>query len=128
MQRETVIQVPDNLWPVADFFMKDLGGEVNVADDGEMAILIRGFVLLYLTVALFAILAYKFGFAKKLSPIKSLIIYILLFIGVFILTLIFGLNLPLAESLFIIAVVMGIYRLRLSQERKQNKSNEKAEQ
>ncbi|MGP4040435.1 YlaH-like family protein [Gracilibacillus sp. D59] len=120
MQRETVIQVPDDLWPVADFFMKGLGGEVNVADEGEMATLIRGFVLLYLTVVIFAILAYKFGFAKKLPPLKSFIIYILLIIGTFFLTLIFGLNLPLAESLFIIAVVMGVYRLRLSQERKQN--------
>ncbi|QGH34386.1 hypothetical protein GI584_10275 [Gracilibacillus salitolerans] len=127
MQRETVIPVPDNLWPVADFFMKGLGGEVNVADEGEMATLIRGFMLLYLTVVVFAILAYKFGFAKKLSPLKSLIIYILLIIGTFFLTIIFGLNLPLAESLFIIAIVMGVYRLRLSQERKQN-NNKKAEQ
>ncbi|WP_208589382.1 YlaH-like family protein [Gracilibacillus suaedae] len=127
MQKETVIQVPDNLWPVADFFMRDLGGEVNVADEGEMATLIRGFMLLYLTVVIFAIFAYKFGFAKKLSPLKSLVIYILLIIGTFFLTLIFGLNLPLAESLFIIAVVMGVYRLRLSQERKQN-NNQKAEQ
>ncbi|MGN8645152.1 YlaH-like family protein [Gracilibacillus sp. HCP3S3_G5_1] len=119
MQRETVIQVPDNLWPVADFFMSELGGEVNLADESEMAILIRGFIFLYLTVVIFAIFAYKFGFAKKLSPLKSLIIYILLIIGTFFLTLIFGLNLPLAESLFIIAVVMGVYRLRLYQERKQ---------
>ncbi|WP_018932808.1 YlaH-like family protein [Gracilibacillus lacisalsi] len=123
MQRETVIQVPDNLWPVADFFMRDLGGEVNVANEGEMATLIRGFMLLYLTVVIFAIFAYKFGFAKKLSPLKSLVIYILLIIGTFFLTLIFGLNLPLAESLFIIAVVMGVYRLRLSQERKQQHNN-----
>ncbi|GAE91791.1 hypothetical protein JCM21714_748 [Gracilibacillus boraciitolerans JCM 21714] len=107
MQRETVIQVPDNLWPVADFFMKGLGGEVNVADDGELAILIRGFMLLYLTTVIFAIMAYKFGFAKKLPPLKSFIIYILLFIGIFFLTLIFGLNLPLAESLFIVAIIMG---------------------
>ncbi len=128
MQRETVIQVPDNLWPVADFFMKDLGGEVDVANEGEMALLIRGFLLLYFTIALFAILAYKFGFAKKLPPIKSLIIYVLLFIGIFFLTLIFGLNLPLAESLFIIAIVMGIYRLRLHQERKHDNSKKKAEQ
>ncbi|SFM00770.1 YlaH-like protein [Gracilibacillus orientalis] len=127
MQRETVIQVPDNLWPVADFFMSGLGGEVNVADEGEMASLITGFMLLYLTVVIFAILAYKFGFAKKLPPLKSLVIYIILIIGTFFLTLIFGLNLPLAESLFIIAVIMGVYRLRLSQERKHN-NNKKAEQ
>ncbi|MDX8044889.1 YlaH-like family protein [Gracilibacillus sp. S3-1-1] len=119
MQKETIIQVPDNLWPVADFFMRDLGGEVNLADESQVTTLIQGFMLLYLTVVVFAVLAYKFGFAKKLPPLKSAIIYILLFIGTFFLTLIFGLNLPLAESLFIIALVMGVYRLRLSQERKQ---------
>lgn len=127
MQGETVIQVPDNLWPVADFFMRDLGGEINIANESEMAILLRGFFLLYITIVILAILAYKFGFAKKLSPIKSIVIYILLIIGTFFLTLIFGLNLPLAESLFIIAIVMGVYRLRLHQERKHS-ANKKAEQ
>ncbi|GAB2543259.1 YlaH-like family protein [Gracilibacillus alcaliphilus] len=118
MERETVIEVPDNLWPVADFFMKGLGGEVDVADASQMGMLIRGFLFLYITIVVLAILAYKFGFAKKLPPLKSFIIYLLLIIGTFFLTLLFGLNLPLAESLFIIAIVMGIYRLRLHQERK----------
>ncbi|UOQ85450.1 YlaH-like family protein [Gracilibacillus salinarum] len=127
MQSGTVIEVPNNLWPVADFFMKDLGGQVNIANETEMASIIRGFFFLYLTVVVLAILAYKFGFAKKLSPLQSFIIYILLFVGMFFLTLIFGLNLPLAESLFIIAVVMGVYRLRLFQERKHN-NQKKAEQ
>lgn len=127
MQGETIIQVPDDLWPVADFFMRDLGGEVNIANEGEIATLIRGFFFLYIVVAILAILAYKFGFAKKLSPLKSFVIYLLLLAGTFVLTLIFGLSLPLAESLFIIAIVMGIYRLRLHQERKYS-SNKKAEQ
>ncbi|MFC4387274.1 YlaH-like family protein [Gracilibacillus marinus] len=118
--QNNIIKVPDNLWPVADFFMRGLGNEVNMNNSDEMAMLIKGFFYLYLTIVLFAILAYKFGFAKKLSPLKSLIIYILLFIGMFFLTLIFGLNLPLAESLFIIAIVMGIYRIRLYSERKNN--------
>ncbi|PWU68990.1 YlaH-like family protein [Gracilibacillus dipsosauri] len=124
MKTDMVIEVPNNLWPIADFFMRDLGTEVNMANDEEMGLLIRGFFFLYLTVVVFAIIAYKFGFAKKLSPLKSLIIYILLFIGMFFLTLIFGLNLPLAESLFIIAIVMGVYRLRLHQERKHQPQND----
>ncbi|WP_066192791.1 MULTISPECIES: YlaH-like family protein [Gracilibacillus] len=119
MESQTIIEVPNNLWPVADFFMRGLGGEVDVSDPEQMGMLIRGFFFLYITVVILAILAYKFGFAKKLSPLKSLVVYILLVIGTFILTLLFGLNLPLAESLFIIAIVMGIYRLRLHQERKQ---------
>ncbi|KAB8138614.1 hypothetical protein F9U64_03085 [Gracilibacillus oryzae] len=116
--QNTVIEVPDNLWPVADFFMQGLGSEVNLANEDELGLLIRGFFFLYITIVVLAILAYKFGFAKKLSLMKSAVIYILLFIGMFFLTLIFGLNLPLAESLFIIAIVMGVYRLRLHQERK----------
>ncbi|MFC4404707.1 YlaH-like family protein [Gracilibacillus xinjiangensis] len=118
--QNTVIEVPDNLWPIANFFMQGLGSEVNLANEEEMGLLIRGFFFLYVTVVILAILAYKFGFAKRLSPLKSMVVYILLFIGMFFLTLIFGLNLPLAESLFIIAIVMGVYRLRLHQERKNN--------
>ncbi len=121
-----MIEVPDNLWPVADFFMKDLGGEVNISNESELALLIKGFFYLYITVVVLAILAYKFGFAKKLSPLKSFIIYVLLIIGTFFLTLIFGLNLPLAESLFIIAIVMGVYRLRLHHERKQQFNSEES--
>lgn len=118
MAAQNVIQVPDNLWPIADFFMRGLGNEVNLNNPDEMSLLLRGFFLLYITVTALAIMAYKFGFAKKLSLGKNIIIYILLIIGTFFLTLIFGLNLPLAECLIIIALVMGIYRLRLYRERK----------
>ncbi|ENH95539.1 hypothetical protein J416_15582 [Gracilibacillus halophilus YIM-C55.5] len=124
MTQQNVIEVPDNLWPVADFFMKDLGDTVDLTNESQMSALIEGWFYLYLTVVVFAILAYKFGFAKKLSPVKSLVVYILLLIGTFFLTLIFGLNLPLAESLFIIAIVMGVYRLRLHRERKQQHNDE----
>ena len=118
MAAQNVIQVPDNLWPIADFFMRGLGNEVNLNNPDEMSLLLRGFFLLYITVTVLAIMAYKFGFAKKLSLGKNIIIYILLIIGTFFLTLIFGLNLPLAECLIIIALIMGIYRLRLYRERK----------
>mgnify|MGYP001474733038 CR=1 FL=1 len=118
MAAQNVIQVPDNLWPIADFFMRGLGNEVNLNNPDEMSLLLRGFFLLYITVTALAIMAYKFGFAKKLSLGKNIIIYILLIIGTFFLTLIFGLNLPLAECLIIIALIMGIYRLRLYRERK----------
>ncbi|GAA0293964.1 hypothetical protein GGQ92_000083 [Gracilibacillus halotolerans] len=122
MEAQNVIQVPDNLWPIADFFMRGLGEEVNLNNPDEMSLLLRGFFFLYITVTALAILAYKFGFAKKLSIGKNIIIYILLIIGTFFLTLIFGLNLPLAECLIIIAFVMGIYRLRLHRERNQRTS------
>nr|WP_255639606.1 YlaH-like family protein [Aquibacillus saliphilus] len=112
------MNVPDDLWPVADYFMQGLGGEVNFNNESEVALLIRGFFLLYLTIVLLTILAYKFGFAKKLPPLKSAVVYLILIVGMFIITLIFGLNLPLAESLFVIALVLGVYRFRLYRERK----------
>ncbi|SER97316.1 YlaH-like protein [Gracilibacillus ureilyticus] len=114
----TVIELPDDLSPITSFFMQGLGNEVNLANDEEMGLLLRGIFFLYVTVAVLAILAYKFGFAKKLTPLKSMVIYILLLIGMFFLTILFWVSLPLAESLLIIALVMGIYRLRLHQERK----------
>ena len=118
MENEQIMTVPDNLWPIADFFMSGLEGQVNFNNEDDISVLLRGFFLLYLTIALLAILAYKFGFAKKLPPLKSAIIYVILLIGTFFITLIFGLNLPIAESLLVIAAVLGLYRLRLHQERK----------
>ncbi|WP_186577702.1 YlaH-like family protein [Aquibacillus kalidii] len=118
MQNQDVLNVPDNLWPVADFFMKGLGGQVDLTNDNEISMLIRGFLLLYLTIVILTILAYKFGFAKKLPPLKSAVVYVVLIVGMFFITLIFGLNLPVAESLAVIAFVLGVYRLRLHQERK----------
>ncbi|MRH41899.1 hypothetical protein GH741_04325 [Aquibacillus halophilus] len=117
MGNQSVLEVPDNLWPVADFFMQGLGGEINLNNDNEVAQLIQGFFLLYLTIVLFTILAYKFGFAKKLPPLKSAVVYLILIVGMFFITIIFGLNLPVAESIFVIALVLGAYRFRLHRER-----------
>ncbi|MDL4841309.1 YlaH-like family protein [Aquibacillus rhizosphaerae] len=118
MGNQDNMNVPDDLWPVANYFMKGLGNEVNFNNEDDVAMLIRGFFFLYLTIVALTILAYKFGFAKKLPPLKSAVVYVVLIIGTFFITLIFGLNLPVAESLFVIALILGIYRLRLHQERK----------
>ncbi|WP_114352838.1 YlaH-like family protein [Saliterribacillus persicus] len=118
MVRQDVLEVPNDLWPIADFFMQGLGNEVNITNENEMAMLIEGFLYLYITIVILTILAYKFGFAKKLPPLKSAVVYIILMVGMFFITLIFGLNLPVAESLAVIAAILGLYRLRLHQERK----------
>ncbi|MCT2538104.1 YlaH-like family protein [Aquibacillus koreensis] len=118
MGSQMIMDVPDNLWPVAKFFLQDLGNEVNFNDENDVTILVRGFFFLYITIVILTILAYKFGFAKKLPPLKSVVVYIILIIGTFFITLIFGLNLPVAESLAVIAFVLGIYRFRLYGERK----------
>ncbi|WP_138415088.1 YlaH-like family protein [Aquibacillus sediminis] len=118
MEKQVTMDVPDDLWPVADFFMQGLGGEIDFSNDHDVGLLLRGFFFLYVTIVILTIIAYKFGFAKKLPPMKSAVVYVMLIIGMFFITLIFGLNLPVAESLIVIAAVLGIYRFRLYRERK----------
>lgn len=65
----------------------------------------------------FSIIAYNLGFARKLPLLKTIFVYILLFIGTFITALFSVLRMPITESLIIISLVLGIYRLRLHRER-----------
>lgn len=71
----------------------------------------------YVLNLIFSIIAYKLGFARKLPMLKSIIVYILLALGVFVITIFSVFKLPMTESLIIISVVLGIYRLRLHRER-----------
>lgn len=73
--------------------------------------------------AILGIISYKLGFARQLPIIKSIIVYIFLIIGVFVVTIFSIMGLPISESLFIVALVLAIYRFRLHKERKQR--NEK---
>lgn len=124
MQDMSTLTVPSDLWPVADFFFQGLGNEVNLNNENEVSMLFRSFMLLYLTVVILTIITFKLGFARKLPLMKNIVVYTVLIIGTFILTLILGLNLPLPESLFVAAIILGVYRLRLHRERgaRQNES------
>ncbi|WP_181348961.1 YlaH-like family protein [Thalassobacillus sp. CUG 92003] len=117
MNEGNIVTVPSDLWPVADLFFQGLGDEVNLNDESEVGMLFRGFFLLYITIVILAIITYKLGFSRKLPPLKAAVVYGVLIIGTFILTLILGLNLPIAESLFVSSVILGIYRYRLYKER-----------
>ncbi|MBA2174314.1 YlaH-like family protein [Halobacillus locisalis] len=117
MQDMSTLQVPTDLWPVADFFFRGLGGEVNLNNEDEVTMLFRSFMFLYLTTVILTIITFKLGFARKLPVIKAVVVYAVLVIGTFLLTLILGLNLPLPESLVVAALILGIYRLRLHRER-----------
>ena len=79
------------------------------------------FLIFYVLNLIFGIIAYKFGFAKKLPLMKSFIIYILLALGTFILTIFSIMRFPMTESLIIVSIVMGLYRFRLHLERKNKK-------
>ena len=75
------------------------------------------FISFYILNFIFSIIAYKFGFARKLPIGKSIIIYLLMLVGVFVITIFSMFGMPITESLIIISIVMGFYRLRLHRER-----------
>ncbi|MYL48846.1 hypothetical protein GLV98_05090 [Halobacillus litoralis] len=124
MNDMSTLPVPTDLWPVADFFFRGFGSEVNLNDESEVSMLFRSFMLLYLTTVILAIITFKLGFARKLPLMKTIVVYSVLIIGTFILTLILGLNLPLPESLVVAALILGIYRIRLHRERGARQQNE----
>lgn len=88
------------------------------------------YLTFYVLNLIFAAIAYKLGFAKKLSTLKSIIVYFMLAIGMYVLTIFSILPtattnqpLPITESLIIVCAILGIYRFRLHQQRKTQKSN-----
>lgn len=77
------------------------------------------FAILYVLNLILLIIAYKLGFARELPLLKSIFVYILLAVGTVIVALFAGIaKLPTVESLVIVNLVLGIYRLRLHGERK----------
>nr|WP_188495465.1 YlaH-like family protein [Pullulanibacillus pueri] len=80
---------------------------------------------LYLTIVFLSIIVYKLGFAKKLPMIKSIIIYFMLLIGCLILAVL-SLQLPIVGALFIAAIVLVIYKLRLKSTKKKEQSSKGA--
>lgn len=90
----------------------------RVAEDPEL-----GMLLLYGTIVVLSIIAYKLGFSHKLPLLKSIIIYVFLFLGCTILSFL-AVFLPVAEGLVVICAVLLIYRIRRFLENKNNKSVE----
>lgn len=82
-----------------------------------------GMWFLYLTIVVLSIIVYNLGFAKKLPLGKSIVVYIFLFFGCTIMTF-FGVFLPIAEGLFVAAIVLIIYKIRQWQSRKSNTQSE----
>lgn len=82
-------------------------------------------LILYATIVILSIIVYKLGFAKKLPILKSAIIYIMLFLGCIMLTIL-ALQLPIVGSLFFAALILVIYKVRLNASRKNNQSNKEA--
>lgn len=77
-----------------------------------------GMWFLYFTIVVLAIIVYKLGFARKLSIIKSIIIYSFLLLGCTVLTFL-GVFLPIAEGLAVAALILIIYKIRLRNEKRE---------
>ncbi|RIW29473.1 hypothetical protein D3H55_18715 [Bacillus salacetis] len=81
-----------------------------------------GMWLLYFTIIALSILVYKLGFAKKLPPLKSAVIYFFLAAGSTVLTFL-GIFLPVAEGLVVAALILIIYKVRLRNHKKEEVSS-----
>ncbi|CEI84430.1 membrane protein [Oceanobacillus oncorhynchi subsp. incaldanensis] len=77
------------------------------------------FWIFYVMNLILSAIAYQLGFAKKLPIAKNIIVYILLMVGTFVITIFSTvMRMPTIECLIIIILVLGIYRFRLHRERK----------
>jgi hypothetical protein len=101
-----------NMTPLAEF----LGA-------GNPENFLTAFIVLYILINLLSVLVFNLGFARKLPLLKNVVIYgMMLFGNIFITFLAF--TLPIIESLFIAAIVLGVYKLQL----KRHKQNEEQNQ
>ncbi|WP_255294847.1 YlaH-like family protein [Bacillus sp. AFS041924] len=73
--------------------------------------------ILYALIVVLSIVVYHLGFAKKLSILKMLITYVLLMIGCSFLTFL-ALRIPIVEALLASVFVLGVYKVRLHQSKK----------
>ncbi|MFJ7508122.1 YlaH-like family protein [Peribacillus simplex] len=80
-----------------------------------------GMWYLYLTIFGLCILVYQLGFAKKLPLLKNVVIYVVMALGCTLLSF-FAVFLPMGEALVIASLVLGIYRIRLHNSRKEEQA------
>ena len=77
------------------------------------------FWVFYVMNLILCAIAYELGFARKLPLLKTVFVYIMLMIGTYILTILTTvMKMPTVECLFIIILVLAIYRFRLHRQRK----------
>lgn len=80
-----------------------------------------GMWYLYLTIFGLCILVYQLGFAKKLPLLKNVIIYAVMALGCTLLSF-FAVFLPMGEALVIASFVLGIYKIRLHNSKKEEQA------
>jgi hypothetical protein len=80
-----------------------------------------GMWYLYATVFVLCVIVYQLGFAKKLPVLKNVVIYAVMALGCTVLTF-FSVFLPVCEGLLVAIGVLGIYKLRLRNHRKEEQA------
>ncbi|TDQ42274.1 YlaH-like protein [Aureibacillus halotolerans] len=111
---ETIV-VPTDMWPIANFIFQGYVGKTIPVDNLDQLAL--NLFFLYCIIVVLSVLVYNLGFARKLPILKNVIIYVMLLIGCMPLT-VMGMGLPVAEGMFVIAIIFGVYRFRLHRGRK----------
>src|SRR5699024_6073078 len=91
---------------------------VNVTNVKIENVTTANYWILYFINLILSIIAYKLGFARELPLKKEIFVYIMLAIGVFILTIFNLIAFPITESVIISSVVLGIYHFRVQLTRK----------
>ena len=104
-----------------EFVFEKMSGIARFIYEVMPSYTVAGYVLFAL-VFLMSAIVYKLGFARKLKPLQSLVIYIFLFIGCLILTFL-GFFLPIVEGLIVAALILIIYRVRRMNEYKEQKED-----
>lgn len=79
------------------------------------------FWVFYFINLILAIIAYELGFARKLPLMKTIIVYVMLAVGNYIITIFSLLQYPITETLIIVSIILSIYRFRLYRQRKAKK-------
>ena len=82
-------------------------------------------LILYVTIVVLSFIVYKLGFARKLPPLKALVIYMFLMVGDIILTFL-AYQQPIVGVLIIATIVLCIYKIRLMQTKKKDNVNKEA--
>ncbi|MFA9557310.1 YlaH-like family protein [Evansella sp. AB-rgal1] len=81
------------------------------------------FPILYLIVNALSIIVFNLGFARKLPILKTIVVYVVMFIGNIVITFL-ALTLPIIESLFVAGLVLGVYKLQLRKHKQEEATPE----
>ncbi|WP_307795007.1 YlaH-like family protein [Alkalihalobacillus sp. BA299] len=84
-----------------------------VAENPQMGLWI------YLAIVALSIVVFNLGFARKLPILKVVIVYIALFVGCIIMFFLALMGAPIIEVLLISTAILGIYKLRLLQRKRE---------